>query len=143
MLINTILLISFYLIAIIQIIGNYMKDNQYNDMSEERLRYKLLDSCIFKKFEVVKYLMTDISDRVSFSKDEVLIALCDGDFIEAVRFLIIDCDMYISIELKDWLEGHTDDTFQYALKLIETRDLAEKMSQDLVVNDKRITKVKL
>ena len=120
-----------------------MKDNQYNNMSEERLRYTLLDSCVFKKFEVVKYLMNDISDRVSFSKDEVLIALCDGDSTEAVRFLIIDCDMYISIELKDWLEEHTGDTFQYALKLIETRDLAEKMSQDLVVNDKKITKVKL
>lgn len=101
--------------------------------------------------EVIKYLLTspDLKEYPSVNDKNkhgynVLMMACEYDKIDIVQFLIIDLGVKVDNETKIWLEGKNNMLKKYfsVLKLIELRDLNNKLNDGLPYSDNNNKKIK-
>ena len=110
----------------------------------------LICACIYGHIEIVKYLLTspelkehaDIYVKDNDCKNAFMWA-SHNDHLDVVKFLIIDMDVDVDNETMIWLQGENDkkEVYHQVLKLIETKDLHNKLDNSISddkINNKKI-----
>ena len=115
----------------------------------------LILACSYGYLDIVQYLLTspklkensDIHHKDNDGYNALMIA-CANRCFDIVQYLIIDMNIKIDKETMNWLQGNNEHkiVYQDALKLIESRDLYQKLSNYIdsdKINNKKIINIKI
>lgn len=103
------------------------------------------------KLKVIKYLLTspDLKEHADINHKNkhgynVLMMACEYEQVDIIQFLIMDMKIEIDALTKVWLEGKNNINKNYSsvLKVIESRDLNNKLNDGLPYADNNNKKVK-
>ena len=108
----------------------------------------LMYTCYYRHLELVKYLLSseELKEHANIhdkNKDgeTILMYACRYGYLEISKYLIIDMNMTIDKETMNWLNGdnkYKKEIYHDVIQLIETRDLHNKLSNNIVNNKIKI-----
>ena len=110
------------------------KDN-YSFFTQKQLDKEFINVCSKGNLDKIKYLLTspDLKEHADIhaQENEGLLYACMNEKTHLIDYLVIEYNMNISKELKRDLLISNKEGYQYALKLIETLQLSDKMKGEL------------
>ena len=105
-------------------------------------------SCRNGNLEVVKYLLTsaELTEHVDIhAKDDLgFRSACYEGRLEVIKYLIIDMNIEKTIHIEKYLTEKKDNkTAQQATELFNTRDLYQKLKENIKDNKEKVKKMKI
>ena len=106
-----------------------------------------IQACLAGNLKIVKYLLTSPELKeyanIHAQNDYGFIYACRNEHLKIIDYLVIEQNMNISGKLNQEMKKKNHETYEYALKLIETRDLADNMNSELKEKSNKVLKAKL
>ena len=105
-------------------------------------------ACENGHLEVVKYLLTsaELTEHVDIhaSNDEGFICACRYGRLEVIKYLIIDMNIEKTIHIETYLNENKDnENVQQAIELFNTRELHQKLNENIKDNKEKVRKIKI
>ena len=105
-------------------------------------------ACENGRLEVVKYLLTspELTEHVDIhAKDDLgFRSACYEGRLEVIKYLIIDMNIEKTIHIEKYLTEKKDNkTAQQATELFNTRDLYQKLKENIKDNKEKVKKMKI
>ena len=112
----------------------------------------LLIACSNGHLDIVQYLLTslelteyaDIYHKDNCGWNSLMYASYNG-YLDIVQYLVIDMNINIDKETMNWLQGKNDkkEVYENNLKVIEIRNLNQKLDGSIQSNKQKITGIKI
>ena len=121
---------------------------KYKKPNQEELNDQFIDVCAQGHLEVVKYLLTsaELTEHADIHalNDLGFIWACLDGRLEVIKYLIIDMNIEKTIHIEKYLNENKDNkTVKQAIKMLNNRDLYQKLNENIKDNKERVKKMKI
>ena len=121
---------------------------KYKKLNQEELNEQFIDACKNDDLEVIKFLLTspELKEHVDIhAKDnDGFRSACDQGRLEVVQYLIIDMNIDKTTHIEKYLNENKDNkTVKQAIKMLNNRDLYQKLNENIKDNKEKVKKVKI
>ena len=130
-----------------EVINQELKE-KYKKLNKEELNDQFIDACENGHLEIVKYLLTsaELTEHANIhaKNHEGFICACRYGSLEVIKYLIIDMNIEKTTQIEKYLNENKDnDNVQQAIELFNTRDLYDKLNENIKDNKETVKKMKI
>ena len=121
---------------------------KYKKLNQAELNDQFIDACRDGHLEIVKYLLTsaELTEHANIHAKDDLGFIWAGRFgyLEVVKCLIIDMNIEKTTYIETYLnENKYNKYVQQAIELFNTRELHQKLNENIKDNKEKVKKVKI
>ena len=121
---------------------------KYKKLNQEQLNKVFINSCYQGHLDVVKYLLTspELTEHADIHarSDLGFIWACIHRHLEVIKYLIIDMNIEKTTQIEKYLNEAKDNKYvQQAIELFNTRDLHQKLNENIKDNKEKLKKMKI